>query len=101
MTAPRRTVDVLPFSPLGTHTKNASLSSAVTLTAPAGASFLMIQATGQNVLITLDGTVPTASTGFTLYAGDPPSLVPIAEDTVVKAIESTSTGTINYLFGGV
>ncbi len=101
MPAPRRSVDMLPFTPSGSHTRNASLSSAVTLTAPAGASLLMIQATGQNVLITLDGTTPTASVGFTLFAGDPPSLVPISEDTVVKAIQVASGGSINYLFGGV
>lgn len=89
------------FDPLGSHTSNATISSATTLTPPTGATLLMIQATGQNVLITLDGTTPTATAGFTLYAGDPPSLVPVAEDAVIQVIESTATARINYQFGRV
>ena len=95
----RRQMTAPTFDPMGSHTSNASISSATTLTPPTGASLLMIQATGQNVLITLDGTTPTTTAGFTLYAGDPPSLVPVAPDAVIKVIQSTATARINYQFG--
>jgi hypothetical protein len=46
-----------------------SLSSAATLTVPAGTQFAMIQAESQNVRWRDDGTAPTASVGMILAAG--------------------------------
>ena len=88
-----------PFKPIGAHTTNATLSSAVTLTIPANATKLLMQAITQNVRITLDNTTPTATVGFQLRAGDPAVVIPIAVGTVIKVIEETATATIQYQFG--
>lgn len=81
--------------PIGSHTVNNSLSSAATLTKPAGARSLLAQALTQNIRFTLDGTTPTASTGFQLKAGDPPVLIPVVGSTI-KFIEETATAVLQY-----
>lgn len=91
----------LPFTPVGAHTVNSSLSSAVTLTPPAGANALLIQALTQNVRFTLDGTTPTASTGFQIIAGNPAMIIDLSATTVFKIIQETATATIQYQFGTV
>jgi hypothetical protein len=96
--AQHRSVD-LPFVPLGSHTTNSSLSSAVTLTPATGATMLMIQSTGQNVRYTLDGTVPTASVGFRLTPGDGAVILPISPTSVVKVIQEAASGTVGYQWG--
>lgn len=82
------------FAVSGSHTKNATLSSAVTLTKPSGATNLWIQALDQNIRFRLDGTAPDATTGFQLAAGD--FLVIPVPGTTVKVIEETATATIQY-----
>lgn len=91
----------LPLTPVGAHTVNSSLSSAVTLTAPAGANALLIQALVQNVRFTLDGTTPTASIGFQMPAGNPAVIIDLSATTVVKVIQETSGAIIQYQFGTV
>jgi hypothetical protein len=98
----KATVDVndLAFTPVGAHNSGLAISSAVSLTIPAGASKLMIQALTQNVRFTLDGTAATTSLGFQLKAGDPPVIIPLAPLTpVVKVIEETATASLQYQFG--
>jgi hypothetical protein len=87
------------FNPNGAHGKNSSLSAAVTLTIPSGSTSVLLQAFTQNVRITLDGTTPTASTGFQLKAADPAIMLPIGTGTVLKAIEETTSAVLNYQFG--
>lgn len=89
----------LQFTPVGSHSDGATISSATTLSKPAGATKLLIQALGQNVRFTLDGTAPTASKGFQLKAGDPPVVIPISASTVVKVIEETATADLQYQYG--
>ncbi len=86
------------LTPVGSHTRNASLSSAVTLTKPATATRLLIQCETQNVKFTLDGTAPTATTGFLLVASDPAILIPVG-GTAVKVIEVAASASINYQWG--
>lgn len=87
------------FTPVGAHSDGVSISSVQTLTCPADASKLLIQALGQNVRYTLDGTVPTASKGFQLKAGDPPVIIPVTSSTTVKVIEESATADLQYQFG--
>jgi len=91
--------DVLMFSPVGAHVDGADISSAVTLTPPAGATKIMIQSVTQNARITLDGTVPTATKGFQLQNGDQMMLIPLGDDTVIKVIEETATADLQYQWG--
>jgi hypothetical protein len=65
-------MDMLKFEPIGSHYDGTAISSAVTLTPPDGAYKLVIQALGQKVRLTLDGTTPTAARS----AGWPPSWMP-------------------------
>jgi hypothetical protein len=94
----------LEFRPAGAHTANSSLSSAVTLTPPTlsngePASQLLIQAFDQNIRLTLDGTTPTANTGFQIEPADRSVLIPVALDTTVKIIEETAGGSVQYQWG--
>lgn len=94
---PLGNVVIQPAKVVGSHTSNNTISTATSLTAPAGAGSLIIQALTQNVRYTLDGTPPTTTTGFQLKAGDPPRTIPIgAAGQVVKVIEETATAVIQY-----
>lgn len=90
----------LTFVPRGSHTGGASISSVATITIPAGATQVMLQAITQNVRYTLDGTAATTTLGFQLKAGDPPIIVPVSASTVLKVIEETATASLQYQFGG-
>lgn len=86
----------LPFTLVGSHTSNSSLGSAVTLTPPTGARSLLIQAITQNIRVTFDGTTPTASIGFQIRAGDPPTIVDVPTGTTVKVIQETAGAAVQY-----
>lgn len=82
------------YRAFGSHAQDATISSATTLTKPAGATHIMMQATAQNVRYLLDGTNPTTSKGFVLVPGSPIHLpVPGAD---VRVIEESATATIEY-----
>jgi len=89
----------MQFNPLGAHNDGLAISTAQTLTPTAGATMLLIQAIGQNVRLTLDGTTPTASKGFQVVAGDPAIIVPIGANTVIKVIQEAATADLQYQFG--
>lgn len=55
--------------PVGAHTTDATVDAATALARPAGASFVRIQAETQAIRYTVDGTTPTAATGFLLAVG--------------------------------
>lgn len=80
---------------VGSHTTNSSLSSAVTLTAPAGADTLVIMAYSQAVRYRLDGGTPTANAGFQL-AVNTLLEIPVKPLGVVTLIEVTSTASVQY-----
>jgi len=80
----------------GSHAQDATISAATTLTQPAGANAILIQAFAQNVRYTLDGTTPTATLGFRIAAGDE-KLIPVpASGMTVKVIEETASASIDY-----
>lgn len=84
---------------VGSHTTNSSLSSAVSLTQPANASRILLQAFTQNVRFlfaeTTSADVPTATKGFRLLAGERIDLS-IPAGTILKVIEETASASIQY-----
>jgi hypothetical protein len=84
------------FIPNGAHADGTVISTATVLTPPAGATKLLIQALGQNVRFTLDGTTPTATLGFQLKAGDPPVLIPSRAGLTITVIEEAATCDLQY-----
>lgn len=93
----------MSFNPIGAHNDGLTISSAQTIAAPDGLATnvaqLLIQAVGQNVRYTLDGSTPTASKGFRLVAGDPPIIIPVGSNTVIKVIEEAATADLQYQWG--
>ncbi len=87
------------FRPIGSHTNDADISAADVLTVPDGASKLMIQASGADVRMTLDGTTPTAVLGFTLVAGLGPVIVLLEDGVIVTVIEEGTDAILDYQFG--
>ena len=87
------------IAPIGAHTTNSSLNAAVTLTQPTGANRILLQAFTQNVRFlfteTTDTTVPTASIGFRLLAGERIDLS-VPAGTLLKVIEETASASIQY-----
>ena len=79
----------------GSHTQNASLSAAVTLTPPAGANVLTIQPLTNNIRMTTDGTTPTASLGIQMAAGSI-YVVDVGQDATIKIIEETASASVEY-----
>jgi hypothetical protein len=92
--------DTLELNPIGSHSDGVDVSSAVTLTPPTGATKLLIQALDTNLRVTLDGTTPTTAKGFQLVAGDPPLLIPLGINTIVKVIEEAASCDLQYQWGG-
>lgn len=89
------------FIPLGAHDDGRVISSAVDLTvlAPSGANLLLISTRTQNVRFTLDGSAPTATKGHTLFASDPPLLVPLMPGMTLTVIEEAATADLQLQFG--
>lgn len=94
-------IQVAPFDPVGSHTRNAALGTAVDLSAtrPDGADKLMIQSETQNVRYTLDGTVPTAQVGFLLLTTQAPVIIACSDTTRIRVIAAVAGAVINYIWG--
>ncbi len=87
------------FRPIGSHVNDASIATADELTAPAGATKLLIQASGADVRYTLDETTPTAAIGFTLVAGLGPVIILMEDGVTVIVIEETTDAILDYQWG--
>ncbi len=96
-------VQMAPFNPLSTHMANINISGVVTLVPPVEtADKLLIQALTQSIYFTLDGTdpIPTGTVvGFRLQSNDPPLVIGISYNTVVKVVEELATASIQYQWG--
>lgn len=74
-----------------------AITTATALTVPATATFALIQVEGTNVRWRDDGTNPTASVGFLMYAGSTPQIFS-GDLAAVKFIQTAATATINALY---
>jgi hypothetical protein len=88
------------FDPRGQHSGGLDISAAQTLTQPNGATWLLVQALTQNVRLTLDGTLPSGSVGFQIKAGDPPVLIPVTHNTIVRVVQEAATASLQFQWGG-
>jgi hypothetical protein len=88
--------DAFLVNPIGAHNDGLNIAAASTLTPPTGATKILIQATSQNVRLTLDGSDPTASKGFQIVASDPPVMIPVGQGTVIKVIQEAATADLQY-----
>lgn len=90
------------FQPIGAHSDGLDISSAVTLTRPSsladGIAKILIQALGQNVRITMDGTIPTASKGFQIAAGET-LYWEVGPGATIKVIQEAATADIQIQWG--
>lgn len=71
--------------------------TATSLTVPATATFALINVEGTNVRWRDDGTAPTASVGFVMYAGAIPQMFS-GDLAAVKFIQTAATATINVAY---
>jgi len=84
---------------VGAHTTNATLSAAVTLTKPDGGDYVQLQPFTQNVRYTIDGTTPTATTGFQMGANNIYE-IEVGEGATLKVIEEAASASIQYQWFG-
>lgn len=81
------------YAPVGSH-QNKAAASVQTFSPDPGADGALIQATAQNLRMTLDGTTPTATIGFQLATTQPPLYVPVPGGAAIKVIQETSGGVV-------
>lgn len=74
---------------------------AVTVHIPLHARGILMQALTQNIRYTLDGTAPTASTGFQLKASDPPRYMELDHRISLKVIREAAGAMLEYEFCAV
>lgn len=83
-------------TPVGSHGSDATISAATEIAVPAGANAMQLQATGQNVRYTVDGTTPSASVGFVLVADADAVFVPANDGMTIRVIEVSAGGAIQW-----
>ncbi len=103
----------MPF-PIEPHVQNTSLSSVVDITVPQGTVYITIQASVQNVRLTMDGiakgasfssvvrtgTAPTSTIGQVLRTTDAIALIPLDPYVVIRVIEEAGGAKLDYQFFG-
>lgn len=82
-------------NPVGTHTRNTSIDSAVTLDAPTGAERILIQAESQSIRYRIDSQNPTSTVGFLMKAGDPPLIIQCKS---LRVISASAGASIQYIW---
>lgn len=85
------------FVPIGDHGSETTLSSVVTVAPQSGSSVLLVQAVDQVVRYKLDGTDPSATSGFRLNPAAEPTPIPIQSS--IKFIEETAGAKLEYQRG--
>lgn len=97
-------VIVSPFTPMpnvdgsNPHRSN-NVDALFTVNIPTGCEEVLVQAIDQNIRYTLNGTTPTASSGFVLTAGNDPISIPVTKYTVLKFISETAGAILEHEFG--
>lgn len=92
--------DFIPMQDGQSHQTYTLATTATTLSVPLNANGILIQALTQNVRFTLDGTTPTSSKGFQLKAGDPPLMIPLQRQIVLKFVAETAGAILEYEYSG-
>lgn len=88
-----------PSLSAGAHGAILDVSEVQTVDLPeGGADVITMQAIDQNIYVTLEGSTPSPTLGFTLYAGLNPVAYPLASDTVIKILEATAGASFQYRF---
>lgn len=87
------------FVPVGSHVDGTDISSAVVLTPETGARKVVLQALTKDIRYTLDGTVPSATKGFQLTAGDPAVVLDLTTGVTITVIEIAATADIQIQWG--
>lgn len=85
------------FDLFSAQTQIASLSTAQTVTVPAGATGIVVQARGKNIYYTVDGQTPSAALGFLLVADADEKLLPFTAGTAIKFVEAAASATLIWL----
>lgn len=101
-----------PFTPIGTHKGDGTVSG-VTELFPEGNALIdltdeqrarvncvLLQTTGQNIRYSVSSN-PTASFGFVLTTNQQPLLILLPPGTTLRVIETVATATIQYQYGQV
>lgn len=86
-------VGIAPAVLVGAHA-SVSPSTAATVTKPAGANGIILQAVTADVRYTLDGTTPDGTTGFVLSATAAASTISVPSNATLKVY--SATGTLQY-----
>lgn len=86
------------ITPIGAHTSNGTLSSAITPSIPTGANVVLLVAYTQAIRYTLDGTTPTSTTGFRVPVQTVTEIA-LGRGAVLKIIEETASASVQYQFG--
>ncbi len=63
---------------------------------PIDARYLMVQSLAQATYFTLDGSTPSATSGFSLLATQPAVLIPMGLNVVLKFLRGASGAVLQY-----
>ncbi len=84
--------------PIGNHSRNFLLSSAVVITIPVNATGILVQAGDQNVKYTINGNIPDVNFGFMLRVSDVPARIDLFPGAKITFVEYAAGASINYQF---
>lgn len=87
---------IFTVTPVDGMARDATISTATTLTLPSDATGVMLQADTADVRFTIDGTTPTSTLGLILSSSAAPLRVDLYPGAEVKVI--SATGAINYQY---
>lgn len=76
---------------------SATVTVAQDISAPEGASMVLVQPIGANVRVKLDGNTATTTAGFQVAAGAA-QFLPVASATKISIISEAGSATVQYQF---
>jgi hypothetical protein len=89
-----------PFTPLdGEAHRSQDVDTLFTVNIPKHCGEVLVQATGENIRYTVNGTNPTAASGFVLISGNDPLVIPVTNKTTLKFISETAGAILQMAFG--
>ena len=90
-----------PFVPMqGEPHRSQLVNTLFTVNIPKNCGEVLVQATVQNIRYTVNGTNPTAASGFVLIKGNDPISIPVnLKTTVLKFISETAGAILQMQYG--